>query len=163
MLERSPLKWKLAKIFSPQVKIYQIPYVNFGTKPIPLQIVHPSSVSWKITPLYFFSLKNIYFAQKKPIKVKISETLECSGQNLSKSLWQFWNEVDSSPNFASLFCFMKDNWYVHFYLEQYILCSKETQENETIWNFQVLRSKFVKLLMSILKRQMFPLQILYRS
>ena len=59
---------------------------------IPLQILHPSSVSWKITPLYFFSSNNIYFAQKEPIKVKIFETFECSGQNLSNSLCQFWND-----------------------------------------------------------------------
>ena len=135
----------------------------WNDKSIPLQICIPLQFHERELLRTFWSLNNIYFTQKKPIKVKISETLECSGQNLSKSLCQFWNEVDSSPNFASLFCFMKDNWYVHFYLEQYILCSKETQENERIWTFQVLRSKFVKLLMSILKRQMFPLQILYRS
>ena len=41
---------------------------------IPLQILYPSSVSWKITPLYFFSSKNIYFAQKEPIKMKILVT-----------------------------------------------------------------------------------------
>ena len=59
---------------------------------IPLQILHPSSISWKITPLYVFSLNNIYFAQKKPIKGKIFETFACSGQNLSNSLCQFWND-----------------------------------------------------------------------
>ena len=48
-------------------------------KSIPLQILHPSSVSWKITPLYFFSSNNIYFAQKEPIKVKIFETFEYLG------------------------------------------------------------------------------------
>ena len=64
---------------------------QFWNKSIPLQILHPSSVSWKITPLYFFSSNNIYFAQKEPIKVKIFET-ECSGQNLSNSSCQFWND-----------------------------------------------------------------------
>ena len=29
---------------------------------IPLQILYPSSFSWKIIPLYFFNLNNIYFA-----------------------------------------------------------------------------------------------------
>ena len=58
---------------------------------IPLQILYPSSVSWKTTPLYFFSSNNIYFAQKDPIKVKIFEIFECSGQNLFNSLCQFWN------------------------------------------------------------------------
>ena len=41
-------------------------------KSVFLQISHHSSVSWKITPLYFFSSNNIHFAQKKPIEVKIS-------------------------------------------------------------------------------------------
>ena len=59
-------------------------------KSIPLQILYPSSVSWKITPLYFFSSNNIYFAQKEPIKMKIFETFECSGQILSNFLCQFW-------------------------------------------------------------------------
>ena len=40
----------------------------WNDKSIPLQILYPSSVSWKITPLYFFSSNNIYFAQKEPIK-----------------------------------------------------------------------------------------------
>ena len=62
-----------------------------SNKSVFLQILHHSSMSWKITPLYFFSSNNIYFAQKEPIKKKIFETFECSGQNLSNSLCQFWN------------------------------------------------------------------------
>ena len=57
-----------------------------------LQILHHSLMSWKITPLYFFSSKNTYFAQKEPITVKIFETFECSGQKLSDFLCQFWND-----------------------------------------------------------------------
>ena len=64
----------------------------WNNKSIPLQILYPSSVSWKIIPLYFFSSSNIYFAHKEPIKVKIFKTFECSGQNLSNSLCQFWNQ-----------------------------------------------------------------------
>ena len=64
----------------------------WNDKLIPLQIVYPSSASWNITPLCFFSSNNIYFAQKELIKVKIFETFECSGQNLSNSLCQFWND-----------------------------------------------------------------------
>ena len=63
----------------------------WNDKSIPLQILYPSSILWKITPLYLFSSNNIYFAQKKSIKVKIFETFECSGQNVSNSLCQFWN------------------------------------------------------------------------
>ena len=64
----------------------------WNDKSIPLQILYPYSISWKITPLHFFSSNNICFAQKEPIKVKIFETFECSGQNLSNSLCQFWND-----------------------------------------------------------------------
>ena len=62
-----------------------------SNKSVFLQILHHSSMSWEVTPLYFFSSNNIYFAQNEPIKVKTFETFECSGQNLSNSLWQFWN------------------------------------------------------------------------
>ena len=64
----------------------------WNEKLIPVQILYPSSVSWKILPQYFFSSINLYFAQKEPIKIKIFETLECSGQILSNSLCQFWND-----------------------------------------------------------------------
>ena len=59
---------------------------------IPLQILHPSSVSWKIAPLYFYSSNNIYFSQKEPIKMKTFETFKCSGRNLSNFLCQLWND-----------------------------------------------------------------------
>ena len=52
----------------------------------------PSSVSWKITLLYFFSSNNIYFVQKEHIKMKFFETFKCSGQNSSNSSCQFWND-----------------------------------------------------------------------
>ena len=45
-----------------------------------------------ITPLYFFTSNNIYFAQKEHIKVKIFETFKCLGQNLSNFPCQFWND-----------------------------------------------------------------------
>ena len=55
-------------------------------KSVFLQIFHHSSVSWKITPRHFCSSNIIYFGKKEPIKVKIFETFECSGQNLWNSL-----------------------------------------------------------------------------
>ena len=63
----------------------------WNDKSIPLQILYPSWVSWKIIPLYFFSSNNIYLAQKEPIKKNIFETFECLGQILSNSLCQFLN------------------------------------------------------------------------
>ena len=58
---------------------------------IPVQILYLSSISWKDIPLYFFSSNNIYVAQKEPVKMKIFETFEDSGQILTNSLCQFWN------------------------------------------------------------------------
>ena len=63
-----------------------------SNKSVFLQILDHSSLSWMITPLYFFSSNNIHFAKKAPNKVKIFETFERSGQNLSNSLCQFWND-----------------------------------------------------------------------
>ena len=64
----------------------------WNDKSIPLQILYPSSVLWKITPLYFFGSNKIYFAQKEPFKVTLFGTLKGSGQNLSNALCQFWND-----------------------------------------------------------------------
>ena len=50
-----------------------------NNKSIPFQILYPSSVPLKISPLYFFSSNNIYFAHKEPIKTKIFEIFEHSG------------------------------------------------------------------------------------
>ena len=61
-------------------------------KSILLQILYPSLVSWKITPLFFFSPNNIYFTQKEHIKMKFFETFKCLGQNSSNSPCQFWND-----------------------------------------------------------------------
>ena len=63
----------------------------WNNKLIPVQILYPSSVSWKMTPLYFFSSDNIYFAQKEHIKMNIVETFNSSGQNSSNSSCPFWN------------------------------------------------------------------------
>ena len=71
-----------------------------NNKSVFLQILHHSSVSWKITPLYFFSSKIIYFGLKEPINVQIFETSKCSGQNLSNSLCQFW----TTSQFLFKFC-----------------------------------------------------------
>ena len=43
----------------------------WSNKSVFLQILHQSSVSWEITPLYFFSWNFIYFRQKESIKVQI--------------------------------------------------------------------------------------------
>ena len=125
---------------------------SWNEKSIPLQILYPSSVLWKITPLYFFSSNNIYFAQKEPIKMKIFETFECSGQILSNSLCQFWN--DKSIPFQILYpssvswkitplCFFSSN-NIYFAQKEHIKmkifetfkCSGQNSSNSScqLWN-----------------------------
>ena len=64
----------------------------WNDKSIHRQFLYPFSISWKITSLQFFSSNNIYFTQYEIIKEEIVETFKRSGQNLSNSLYQFWND-----------------------------------------------------------------------
>ena len=82
---------------SPSLEIFQCSGENLpnssshfpNDKSVFRQILHDSSVSWKITPLYFLRLKVIYFSRKGPIKVHIFETFEYSDQNPPNSC-HFW-------------------------------------------------------------------------
>ena len=91
--QKEPIKVKIFETF--ECSGQNLPnslWQFWNDKLIPLQILYPSSVSWKITPLYFFSSNNIYFAQKEPIKMKICETFKCSGQNSSNSSCKLWHD-----------------------------------------------------------------------
>ena len=134
----------------------------WNDKSIPLQILYPSSVSWKITPLYFFSSNNIYFAQKEPIKVKIFETFECSGQNLSNCLCQFWNDksipleilYSSSVKWkiTPLYFFSSNNIY---------LAQKEPIKVETCETFECSGQNLSNCLCQFWNDKSIPIQILY--
>ena len=93
MLKTEPIKVKIIETFECSGQNLLNSLRQFWNKKlIPVQVLYPPSVSWKITPLYFFSSNNIYFAEKEPIKVETFETFKCSGQNLSNFLSQFWND-----------------------------------------------------------------------
>ena len=110
LLERNPLKWKFSRLFEYSGQNLSNFLCQFwNNKSIPLQFLHPSSVSGKITPLHFFSSNNIYFARKEPIKMKIFETFRVLRSKFVKLLMPiFKRQVHSSPNFAPLFRFVKD-------------------------------------------------------
>ena len=79
---KEPIKMNILETFECSGQILLNSLCQFwNEKSIPLQILYRSSVSWKITPLYFFSSKNIYLAQKEPIKMIVLETYKCAGQN----------------------------------------------------------------------------------
>ena len=67
--KRDQSKRKFFRLFSARIKIHQI-LVIFETRN--LQILHHSSISRDITPLYIFRRNFIYFQQKEPIIVQIS-------------------------------------------------------------------------------------------
>ena len=71
-----------------------------SNKPIFLQILHHSSVSWKITPLYFFSSYNIHtllkrealkwkFLSLSSVQVKICQTPHANFEMSSQFLFKF--------------------------------------------------------------------------
>ena len=88
---KGPIKVPILRRSSALMKIYHIPIAIFQTTSRFLfHILHHSSVSWKITSLYFFRSKIIYFAQYEPMEAHIFETFKCSGQN-SPKFCHFWN------------------------------------------------------------------------
>ena len=131
---------------------------------ISLQILYLSSVSWKITPLYFFSTRNIYFAQKESIRVKIFETFECSGQNLSNALCQFWNYMSIPlqilyPSWVSwkitaLYFFSSNNVY---------FAQKEPIKVKIFETFELSGQNLSNSLCQSWNHESIPLQILYPS
>ena len=75
----------------------------WNNKSVFFQILHYSSVSWDINPLYFFSLNFIYFQQKEAIKVQIC--------------WNFTWAVET-PKFCTLMGSFCPN-YIKFLLKKY--------------------------------------------
>ena len=78
-------------------------------KSVFLQISHHSSVSLKITPLYFFRSNIKYFAQQEPIKVQIFETFQVLGSQFTKFLSLLRKLISFSSNIASIFRVMRHN------------------------------------------------------
>ena len=82
---------QIFRLSTAHIKINQIPHVNFEkTSQFLVKFCIILQCHQKITPLYFFSSNNIYFAQKEPIKGKIFEASKCSGENLSYTSSQFF-------------------------------------------------------------------------
>ena len=148
--QKESIKVKIFETFEYSGRILSNFLCQFWNKSIPLQILYPSSVSWKITPLYFFSSNNIYFAQKEPIKMKIFETFKCSGQNSSNSSCQLWNDK-SVP--LQILCNSSLSWQIN---PRWILSSyffKSGLKDSIKSQFWVLRKKLAIFLMSFSKPQ----------
>ena len=128
--QKELIKMKIFEIFKCSGQILLNSLCQFwNDESIPLQIFYPSSVLWRITPLYFFSSNIIYYAQKEHIKMKMSESFKCSGQNSSEFLMSIlkW-QVNSSSNFASFFNVMTHNFSVDFKLTFFLLWIKGSHQ-----------------------------------
>ena len=87
-----------------------------------LQNLCNSSVSWKITPLYFCSSNNIYFGHKDPIKQKICEVHV---------------NFKTTSQFLLNFCVMTHNSTVNLKLIHFLLWTKTSYQSS---NFDTFKS-----------------------
>ena len=152
--QKEPIKVETFETFECSSQNLSISLCQFWSdKSIPLQILYPYPILWKITPLYFFNSKNIYLVQKEHIKMKIFETFKCSGQNSSNSSYQRWNDKPIPLQILSFFIFMTDNSSVDFKLILFQLWIKGSHQKSQFWDFQVLWWKLTISLMSFSKPQ----------
>ena len=102
--------WKLTKF----LMLVFTPRVNFL-----VHCFHHCSVSWKIAPLYFYSLNIVYFGQKNPINKK------------SKGAHQVPNfRLSISPNLY---------FYRHFLLKLYKISAKKYRSYVS-WYWRMIKS-----------------------
>ena len=111
-----------------------------------------SSVSWKITLLYFFRSNVIFFAEKMSIKVQLFETLECSNQNSPNSC-HFWNS-------KSVFFQISHHTSVLWVLR---LCTFLVEILCTFSKRRLSKCKLVKLHVGSWKFEIFPFDGVYLS
>ena len=73
--QKEPIKVQFFRFLSALMKVHPILHAIFETTTRSrfIQISHHCSVSWKITPLYFFTSNLICFGQKEPVEVKFSD------------------------------------------------------------------------------------------
>ena len=86
--QKEPIKVQIFRFLSALMKVHPIPHASFETtRSRFIQILYHCSVSWKITSLYFFYLKSLYFGQKELVEVKFS--------NFGEVGWKFTNSLMS--------------------------------------------------------------------
>ena len=108
--QKESIKVQIFRFLSALMKVHPIPHAIFETTRSGfIQILHHCSVSWKITPLYFFS-SNLYTLDKKQFS-----DFWMVGWKFTKFLMSCLKlQVSFSLNFASLFSAMRDNSSVLF-------------------------------------------------
>ena len=112
--QKYPTKVQSFRFLTTIMMVHQIPQASFETPRSRLiQILHQSSVSWKITPLYFF-ISNLYTLDKTSVEVKFWN-LWVVGWKSTKFLMSCLKlQVNFSLNFESLLSVIRDNSSVFF-------------------------------------------------
>ena len=105
------LLWIKGSYQSPNFETFKCHIPN--QKSVFLEILYHSSVSWKITALYFFRSNVIYFAQMESIKGEIFRILSAQVK-IHRILVIFEQQIRFSWNFASLFSVMRHNTSILF-------------------------------------------------
>ena len=89
--QKEPINVQFFGLFECSNESLPIPHAIFETRRSGfIQVLHHSSVSWKITPQYFFSSNLIYFEQNSPSKRNFW-TFEWLGEYSSNSTCHIWN------------------------------------------------------------------------
>ena len=161
LLKMSSLNWNFwdFRVLGSNFVQFLMPILK---RQIPLSILYPFSVSWAITPLYFFSSSNIYFAQRKLIKMKFLRLssarvnfCQISYANFETKNWFLCKFFITLQFHERLYLSTFLSELIYTFLKKYILIQYILINTCLIyfWDFWVLRSNFVKFLMPILKRQ----------
>ena len=99
--QKEPTKVKIFETLSAQVKTCQIPIYEFWkNKSIPLQILYPSSVSWKKTHLHVLAQTIYTLLKRSPLKGNFLRL--SSGQ--VKICQIFYVNFETTSQFLSKFC-----------------------------------------------------------
>ena len=106
-------------------------------KSVFLQILHHSSVSWKITPPHFFRSNILYFAQNEPIKVKILGIL-----SPQVKIHQILISFETTDHFFLKFCITLQCHETYFtllyftWLKRFILPTEGPYQSKNLVNFK---------------------------
>ena len=108
--QKEPIKVQILRLLCALMKVHPIPRASFETTRSRFsQILHHCSVSWKITPLYFFS-SGLYTLDKN----QFSDFLMVRWKFTKFLMSCLKLRVSFSLNFVSLFSVMRDNSSVLF-------------------------------------------------
>ena len=141
MLKRSPLKWKSFRLEFSGQNLSNSLCQFWNYKSIPLQILYPSSFSWKVTSCSFFSQTIYIFLKRSPLNWTF---LRLSIVQVKICQIPYANFVMTNP-FLSKFCIP-----LHFH-ERLLICTFLAKTIYTLLKRSPLKWKFLRLLSAQVK------------